>query len=257
MEDDDANRAKRRLVRLLLAKGRITRAEDGCSYVGGSRSLKCDERALRELEAAGLIVRRGPMVTATAEARAWLRRQLADGDAHAAQHRIVETDATGIARNLAESPLRTLCGGKGHEGFLAPHQIAAAERVLRWAERARLQPRVTTSYGTGHIARASRRQPDPTAISDMAIEARRHLGRLYELLPYDCAEVVIDICVFDKGLQRVEQERGWPRRSAKLVLRIGLDQLAARYGLSPVATGHEAPRQRAWLGEGARPMVVG
>jgi hypothetical protein len=56
-----------------------------------------------------------------------------------------------------------------------------------------------------------------------------------------------------KGLQQVEHERGWPRRSAKLVLRIGLEQLAQHYGLSPVAIGEPNRKPRQWLGEGARP----
>ena len=73
-------------------------------------------------------------------------------------------------------------------------------------------------------------------------------GRWTEIhrdLPADCAGVVIDVCGWLKGLQEVERERGWPRRSAKLVLRIGLEQLAQHFGLGPYAVGKTRGRSGA------------
>ncbi len=61
--------------------------------------------------------------------------------------------------------------------------------------------------------------------------------------------MLIDACAFETGLQEIEQARGWPRRSAKLVLRIGLDQLAREMGLSGWARGPETARSRHWLPE--------
>ena len=91
----------------------------------------------------------------------------------------------------------------------------------------------------------------------MAADARRDLARLHAVLPHDCAGVVLDVCGLLKGLQEVERDRGWPRRSAKLVLRIGLEQLAQHYGLGAAARGAETRRKRSWLGEGAgRPNSV-
>ena len=60
--------------------------------------------------------------------------------------------------------------------------------------------------------------------------------------------MVFDVCGLGKGLQLIETERRWPRRSAKLVLRIGLEQLAAQFGLSPQATG-TGTGTRHWLEE--------
>lgn len=83
------------------------------------------------------------------------------------------------------------------------------------------------------------------------------LNDLYTVLPADCAAVVIDVCCYDKGLQAIEAERGWPRRSAKLVLRIGLDRLAEHFGLSAATTGPQAAATRGWMDVGAVPREVG
>jgi len=42
----------------------------------------------------------------------------------------------------------------------------------------------------------------------------------------------------------VERDRNWPKRSARVVLQIALDRLAAHYGLTITARAH-AP-MRAW-----------
>jgi len=49
------------------------------------------------------------------------------------------------------------------------------------------------------------------------------------------------------GLEAAERHKGWPQRSAKVVLTIALDRLAAHYGLGvAVRTGS---RMRAWIAE--------
>src|SRR5690606_39526951 len=83
-------------------------------------------------------------------------------------------------------------------------------------------------------------------ITEMAATARKRLAELHAILPAECAGVVLDVCGFEKGLQQIETERGWPRRSAKLVLRIALDRLAEHYRLSPAATGSETRTLRRW-----------
>jgi hypothetical protein len=163
----------------------------------------------------------------------------------AAQHRHEHRRPDGITVNLAESPLARL------GSFLEPHQIEAGERVRRLVERAQLQPRLTMRYSADRTA--GTRQQAATDISDMAADARQRLTEIHGALPADCASTVLDVCGFLKGLQQVEQERGWPRRSAKLVLRIGLEQLAQHYGLGPFAMGRESGRKRVWMENGARP----
>ena len=207
-----------------------------------------DASTVRSLIADGTLAGSEFECRATAATRAWLKRARLDHDAFAAQHRILGSNAEGAQLNLAESPLTRLAAGDA--AFLSRHHLEAGERVRRLVERAQLLPRVTMSYSADRTAQAAHHKND---ISDMATDARRAVGRIHELLPPDCASIVIDVCGFLKGLQEVERARGWPRRSAKLVLRIGLDQLAAHYGIGSAAIGPASSAHRGWMDAGARP----
>ncbi|SEP77646.1 hypothetical protein SAMN05428969_0856 [Devosia sp. YR412] len=137
----------------------------------------------------------------------------------------------------------------GKDGFLGAHHLAAADRLERLILRAQLMPRVTMSYDPTRIGGNKGCGNSVEAASDSAAAARQVLSKLAGTLPPDCWGVLLDVCGLGKGLQQVETERRWPRRSAKLVLRIGLDQVASRFGLSPQASGEAAGALRGWLGE--------
>ncbi|MGV3651778.1 MAG: DUF6456 domain-containing protein [Devosia sp.] len=249
LRDDRPTRI--RFVRLMVA-GASTREESGAVTAAlASRRVLLPVSAVRDLASQGVLMRDGGAWRAGEGTRSWLRRALSESDTpHAAQHQTIAMDA-GVATNLAESPLARLATGA--EAFLMPHQVEAGERLRRLVERAHLQPRLTMHYSAAHTASGGGN--GAADISDMAAEARRQLGRLHDALPADCAGVVMDVCGLCKGLQQVETERGWPRRSAKLVLRIGLEQLAQQFGLSPQARGHERVASRGWMAEGGRPSV--
>jgi hypothetical protein len=132
--------------------------------------------------------------------------------------------------------------------FLGAHHLAAADRFERLVQRAQLAPRVTMSYDPANVGGRSRSGNGVETASDGAAGARLRLSRIASTLPADCWGVVFDVCGLGKGLQMIETERRWPRRSAKLVLRIALEQLAAQFGLSAQATGM-AGGTRHWLEE--------
>ena len=241
-------------VRALLGGAVATR--DGEMFVtpDGRRSAAAE---VMELVAAGALHGDKDRCTANDASAGWLKRARLDRDAFAAQHRTTTTNSDGIEFNLRESPLARLAAGIGGEAaYLERHQIEAGERVRRLVERAHLQPRLTMSYSAAHTARAGQQQA-AGVISDLAADALRSLNDLYRILPRDCAGVVLDVCGLLKGLQEVEHERGWPRRSAKLILRIGLDHLAQHYGLSAAARGRATTRNRQWMDDDARPSVFG
>lgn len=181
-----------------------------------------------------------------------MKRSLLDAGAFAAQHRVLRSRPKGELINIAESPLARL--GQGPFAYLQPHHLEAGERVRRLVERAELQPRVTMSYSASRTAGIPSNKND---ISDLAADSRRALADIHNKLPADCVSVVIDVCGYLKGLQEVERDRGWPRRSAKLVLRIGLEQLALHFGIGSVAVGKGHARSRQWMDDNARPMRFG
>ena len=149
---------------------------------------------------------------------------------------------------LPEAVQRLLAAGRGRTGFLGPHHGEAARRLAGIFERARLMQRVTMAYDVARIGgRGS--MTGQADLADSAAAARARLNRLAAALPKDCWSVLFDCCGLDKGLQQIEQERGWPRRSAKLVLRIGLDQAATLLGIDDQAVGPDRGGQRAWLPE--------
>ena len=86
-------------------------------------------------------------------------------------------------------------------------------------------------------------------LADSVENARTALTRLAQSIPADCWGVLCDVCIYNKGLQDIEAHRQWPRRSAKLVLRIGLDQVASLRGLGANAVGRTCSGLQSWLPE--------
>lgn len=151
---------------------------------------------------------------------------------------------------------RLAIGRKTEPAFLATHHVAAAVRLESLIRRARLNPRLTMSYDPA--AAGGGRQGAGNGVAEMndtAAEARGKLNDLAATLSPDCWNVAFDVCGMGKGLQTIETERAWPRRSAKLVLRIALDQLAGQWGLSPYVAANHGPRTRGWL-ETRLPLIA-
>ena len=242
-----------RFVRGLL-NGDIARCDNNAYVLPNGRRAPASEVKL--LLRSGALDGDSTSCRANAETSGWLKRSRLDSGALAVQHRTFKHAADAPEINLNESPLARLSIAAGRDAaFLDRHHVEAGERIRRLIERAGLQPRLTMAYSASRVA--GKRQQSATDISDLAADARRELAKIHRLLPPDCAGVVIDVCGFLKGLQQVERERNWPRRSAKLLLRIGLEQLAQHYGIGSLAIGIEIGRQRNWMEADARPRQFG
>ena len=137
----------------------------------------------------------------------------------------------------------------GPDPFLGPHHLEAARRLEALAHRAAMHQRVTMSYDAARVGSRGAGGGAPRDLPDGAMAARRSLRGIAEAMPRDCWGVLLDVLVFGKGLGEVETERQWPRRAAKLVLRIGLEQLAALNGLDAVGAGRDGVRVSGWLDE--------
>lgn len=162
--------------------------------------------------------------------------------------RASDIDATIVAR------LAT-CAQGSDQPFLQPHHVIVAERLERLIRRAQIMQRVTMSYDAARTGANGNGGNAVEAASDSAADARTRLNRLAAGMPGDCWGVLFDVCGLGKGLQMIECERGWPRRSAKLVLRIGLDHLAASLGILPAAQGRASGQERNWL-EQRLPLIA-
>ena len=84
-------------------------------------------------------------------------------------------------------------------------------------------------------------------MTDLVIASRQRVRLAMEACGPEFSGLLIDVCCFLRGLEEVERERGWPLRSAKIVLQLALDRLARHYGLCDEARGDANARVRTWL----------
>jgi len=136
--------------------------------------------------------------------------------------------------NLRESPLAWLASRKDKAGkpLLDQAQLTAGEKLRSDFEFARLGPQVSKGWrvepGAGRNCGQSRSAAADLSASVLATRAR--VERMLQKLDPGLRDVVVDVCCRFKGLETVEQERGWPARSARIVLLLALTSLARAYG---------------------------
>jgi hypothetical protein len=192
------------------------------------------------------------------------RRLVAARPATAADRPLAEMRivADGTAQTVKlderESPLLWLHRRPGKDGRpqISDEEFAAGERFRSDLTLARMMPRTTMNWdaacapdGRGAGSRG------PAAATDTALAARQRVARACDRLGPDLSGLAIDVCGFLKGLDAVERERGWPARSAKVVLRLALAGLARHYGLlAPPAPGRS--ELRGWQAQDARPRIM-
>ncbi|MEP9369609.1 DUF6456 domain-containing protein [Xanthobacter sp. VNH20] len=149
-----------------------------------------------------------------------------------------------VALDLAESPLGWLARRKGKDGrpLIDPVQALAGERLRADFTRAQLTPRVTTDWSANGSGGGAGRE----GFNDAVLAAKCRVDRAVAAVGPELSGVLLDVCCFLKGLESVESERGWPLRTAKVVLALALDRLAAHYGLASAARGRAHAPSRAW-----------
>ena len=152
-----------------------------------------------------------------------------------------------VAVDATESPLGWLARRKARDGraLIEPVQLQAGERLRMDFTRAQLMPRVTANW-TSAVAQ-DRRAGGVATFSDAVIAARQRVRHALDTVGPEFSGLLLDICCFLKGLEDVERERGWPPRSAKIVLQLGLDRLARHYGYGSEARGAAQAHVRTWL----------
>ena len=127
----------------------------------------------------------------------------------------------------------------------AGHQ--AGERLRRDLTVAGMLPGVTARWDGLVVSRGqSGAGRDPAHATDTALAARQRATKALDAVGPDYADLLIDLCGFLKGIETIEQERGWPLRSAKVVIKLALARLADHYGFERAAYGPASQRVRAW-----------
>lgn len=165
----------------------------------------------------------------------------------------IDGETSRVAIDLEESPLGWLARRRGRDGrsFINAAQLMAGERLRADFTRARMAPRVTADWSA--VSRSGRRGgASGLEVSEATLAASQRLTRAMQAVGPEFSGLLMDVCCFLKGLEQVERERGWPGRTAKIVLSLGLDCLARHYGFGYAAQGPAHAPMRAWQAEGLR-----
>ena len=167
----------------------------------------------------------------------------------AAREIMTGTGAISVLVNDSESPLAWLARRKGRDGrtMISPNQFIAGEKLRADFTRGQLSPRVTSDWSAPTGGRSRTFRGGAGEMTDLVIASRQRVRLAMEACGPEFSGLLMDVCCFLRGLEEVERERGWPLRSAKIVLQLALDRLARHYGLRDEARGETSARVRTWL----------
>lgn len=266
---DAAGKSRLRVAKFLGEEAAIVRAAAEAGKLLIEKETGATIAAAREAVEAmardGLIARSGGRIALSPAGVALLKRATAPEEPFLAQHREVAEirielpEGPGAAVvNLAESPLALLARRKGRDGkpFLDEREWRAGERLRCDYERGRIMPRLGANWQAA--VASGRRDGGAGGIADLtdaALAARQRVDHAIEAVGPELAGVLIDVCCFLKGLETVEVERGWPVRSAKVVLKAALAALSRHYEPEPRRVRSSAVLH--WGAEDYRPRIGG
>jgi hypothetical protein len=165
----------------------------------------------------------------------------------AARDVLTEAGPATVTVNDGESPLAWLARRKGRDGqpLIAPAQFLAGERLRADFTRASLSPRVTSAWAAP-VSRGSGGRGGAGEATDAMVAARQRMQAALKAYGPEFSGLLMDVCCFLQRLEEVEAARGWPARSAKVVLQLALDRLARHYGLGGELRGPARAPMRAW-----------
>ncbi|WP_292893202.1 DUF6456 domain-containing protein [Nitratireductor sp.] len=207
---------------------------------GGERgTVSISLGVLKALEKDDLVCLREDKAAVTAAGIASARRLAAKREPFASQHREIErrvikqgAEKTIIAATLSESPLAQLANRRTRNGepFLTIAEFDAGEKLRADYTRGQIMPRLSANWMASVTGRKrGNGAGGGVELTEAAVGARQRVDRALEAVGPELAGVLVDICCFLKGFEQVEIERGWPVRSAKVVLKTALGALARHY----------------------------
>jgi len=133
------------------------------------------------------------------------------------------------------NPLDWLRRRKAADGraFLSDVECDAGERLQRDFMMGQMSARVTTRLDAfSGSTRQGVWQDGELSLDERACDARQRFRAALKAVGPEFADVLIEVCCFEKGLEDVERLKGWPRRSGKVVVQMALRALARHYSTS-------------------------
>jgi len=169
----------------------------------------------------------------------------------AAQHQLrregrIETEdgERSVVINDGESPL----GWLKKRGLIDETQFDAGERLRRDFTIAQLTPRMGVDW-SAPVVLGSRGAKSGSDLPETVLAAKQRFALALKAVGPGLSDLLFDVCCHLIGLEAAERTKGWPQRSAKVVLQIALDRLAVHYGMR--SAGPMRAKTRSWRGEEA------
>ena len=93
-------------------------------------------------------------------------------------------------------------------------------------------------------------------MSGAIVVARQRFFSALDAVGPELSRILVHVCCHEVGLEEIEEAAGWPQRTARVVLDLGLTQLARHYGLL-APERPTAGRLRHWGEADYRPSLAG
>lgn len=263
MAGGEQDRPVARILRL-LARGPAQISPSGaagCVMLSvGEVALVVDRKIVRQLARQGVVVAQGTGIALAAPASRADRSATSPAESREGGQQTASVQmetSTGwqeVTVNLAESPLALLARLRMRDGspFVSNAEVEAGERLRRDYTSGRIMQRLGANWEAG----VARRRLSGDGLADLtvsALAARQRVDRALSHVGPELAGVLVDVCCFLKGLELVERERGWPVRSAKVVLKTALGALCRHY--CPPTPGKARAPYLHWGSEDYRPEL--
>ena len=269
--DTEPDRAGLRILRFLAggeARLRPAATRRLLLLEAGDRgTMAAEPAALAALERGALVARQGETLRIAAAGRTLLagiaarRREmlLAQPPEPCGATVVTEDGHEAVTVNASESPLALLHRRKGRDGrpFIDGREFRAGERLRADYTRGQIMPRLGVNWdAVGSGGRQRGGAGGLGELTDAALAARRRVEKAIEAVGPELSGVLVDICCFLKGMEQVEAERGWPVRSAKVVLKSALGALARHYEPPRARPGGNALFALHWGADDYRPALT-